>query len=101
MLGKMDITLRIVKMKTYKEVTVKHRDKTICDWCKEEVKNPQGRPEDTYDMDIDLKYKIAYNEWGDYWYEPESWTVDLCPSCMDKVKQFLMDGGCELQEVDY
>ncbi len=88
-------------MKTWKETKVKQLDKVICDWCGNEVQNPENRPDDAYDMDIYIKYKIAYDQWGDYWYEPESWMVDLCPSCMDKVKKFLVDGGCKLQKVDY
>jgi hypothetical protein len=89
-------------MKTYKEEIIKRKvvDKEFCDWCGNEIKdeNPD------YVESIDIRYKLAYSAWGDYWIENESWDTSLCKDCMNKVKKFLLDNNVKLRlgdEISY
>jgi len=85
-------------MKIYKEQvrTIKSVDKILCDWCKVEVRELN----EDFDEDINISYKLAYDAWGDFWIEDKSWGVDLCRDCMEKVRKFLEDSGCSMQEYE-
>ena len=83
-------------MKTYKIVTAERKiiDKEFCDWCGKEI---DYLHDETFE-DFTLEYESKYCAWGDSWTNPESWKVDLCKVCAEKVKQFLLSNNVILQQ---
>ncbi len=88
-----------MKTTTYKEVTKKVVDKTttICDFCKEEIKNKDFRVDDAT---LECKVGYCYPEGG----SATTYIVDICPNCfIDKVKPWVESQGIEFreEEIDY
>lgn len=88
-------------MKTYKLVDVTPKaykkevlDKYLCDWCNQPIENP----DDYYDYSFELFNLKECSQYGDYLlYEDESWFVELCPVCIEKLRLLLVENGIKIQ----
>lgn len=86
-------------MRTYKEVvetlTLQKVDKYLCDWCGKEIEDSDS----SHNTTSTIEYLNVYSDYGDAWTELDSWKVDLCIACMDKIKTFLFNNSVLIQEL--